>query len=266
MSFSVSGKTAIVTGAANGIGLSIARHLADKGANVMCADAHEKKLIEEFGETTDEGNIRMFAGDLRQRLTIANLLSATIDAFDQIDILVNASRQVLTTDAMDVDDQSVETLLDQNLMTALKLTQFVAKKMIKQAEARADGQVGSIINLSSIAAKQIQPELMAYSIAAAAVQQMTRSMALVLAPHRIRVNAISFGSVMSGSLQATVADNREWRDDIREHTPLGRIAAPTELCDTVQFLAAESSGFMTGEVMVIDGGRSLLDAVSAPAH
>jgi len=266
MSFSVQGKTAIVTGAATGIGLSIARHLADKGANVMCADVNEKVLREQLGDAPEDGNMRIFAGDLRQRLTIANLVSATIDAFDQVDILVNASRQVLTTDALDVDDTSVKTLLDQNLMTALNLTQYVAKRMMKQAEAQEEGQVGSIINLSSIAASATQPELMGYSIAAAAVQQMTRSMALVLAPHRIRVNAISFGSIMSGSLQASVAENREWREDIREHTPLGRIAAPNELCETVQYLAAESSAFMTGEVMVVDGGRSLLDAVRAAAH
>ena len=107
---------------------------------------------------------------------------------------------------------------------------------------------------------------MAYSIAAAAVQQMTKSMALVLAEHRIRVNAISFGSVMSRSLQAQIAENREWRDDIRDHTPLGRIAPPTELCETVQYLASDSSAFMTSEVLVVDGGRSLRDAVSAPAH
>ncbi len=266
MSFSVKGKTAIVTGAANGIGLAIARHLADRGANVMCADSNEKKLVEELGDAPEDGNLNIFAGDLRQRLTIANLVSATIDAFDQVDILVNASRQMMLTEALDVEDTTVQDLLDQNLMTALQLSQYVAKRMIKQAEEQEEGQVGSIINLSSIAASQTRPEIMGYSIAAAAVQQMTRSMALVLAPHRIRVNAISFGSVMSGSLRASVAENREWRDDIRDHTPLGRIAAPTELCEAVQFLAAESSGFMTGEVMVLDGGRSLLDAVRAPAH
>ena len=104
MSFSVQGKTAIVTGSATGIGLSIARHLADKGANVMCADVNEKKLIEQLGDVREDGNMRIFAGDLRQRLTIANLVSATIDAFDQVDILVNASRQVMTTDALDVED------------------------------------------------------------------------------------------------------------------------------------------------------------------
>jgi 7-alpha-hydroxysteroid dehydrogenase len=266
MSFSISGKTVIVTGAANGIGLAIARGFADKGANVMCADIDEKKLKEELGEARDEGNIRFFAGDLRQRLTIANLVSATIDAFDQVDILVNASRQVMVTDALDVDDISVETLLDQNVMTAMRLSQQVAKRMMKQGEDQTEGPVGSIINLSSTAADHSQPGLMGYSIASAALNQMTRSMALSLAPHRIRVNAVAFGSVMSASLKASVAENREWRDDIRSHTPLGRIAAPSELVEAVQFLAAESSSFMTGEVMVVDGGRSLLDAVSAPAH
>lgn len=266
MSFSISGKTAIVTGAANGIGLSIARQFADKGANVMCADMDEKKLLEELGEPKDEGNIRFFAGDLRQRLTIANLVSATIDAFDQVDILVNASRQVMTTDALDVEDTSVSVLLEQNLMTALQLTQQVAKRMMKQSEDQEEGQVGSIINLSSIAARQTQPAMMGYSIAAAALEQMTRSMALTLAPHRIRVNAVAFGSVMSASLKSSVAENKEWRNDIRSHTPLGRIAGPSELADAVQFLAAESSSFVTGEILTVDGGRSLLDAVSAPAH
>ena len=266
MSFSISGKTAIVTGAASGIGLSIARHLADQGANVMCADSDEAKLMDELGESPDEGEVQVFAGDLRQRLTIANLVSATIDAFDQVDILVNAARQFLPTDPLDADDTSVDSLWEQNVMTAMQLSQQVARRMIKQAESQSEGQVGSIINLSSTAASRTRAELMGYSMSSAAVQQMTRSFALVLAPHRIRVNAIAFGSVMSASLRAFVADNREWRNDIRSHTPLGRIAAPNELCEAVQFLAAESAGFMTGEVMTIDGGRTLLDAVEAPAH
>lgn len=133
MAFSVSGKTIIVTGAANGIGLAIARSFADRGANVMCADMDEARLKDELGSQLDEGNMRYFAGDLRQRLTIANLISATIDAFDQVDVLVNASRQVMTTDVMDVEDTSVEVLLEQNMMTSLRLTQQVAKRMIKQA-------------------------------------------------------------------------------------------------------------------------------------
>ncbi|XDA96988.1 SDR family oxidoreductase [Sulfitobacter sp. LCG007] len=267
MSFSISGKTAIVTGAANGIGLAIARHFVERGANVICADMDERKLSDEWSDRAKtEDNIAHFAGDLRQRLTIANLISAAIDQFEQIDILVNASRQMLTTDPLEVEDISVSTLMEQNVMTALQLTQQVARRMIKQGEDQPDGQVGSIINLSSIASHHTRPELMAYSMASAATEQMTRSMALVLAPHRIRVNAVAFGSVMSHSLKATMADHTDWREDIRNHTPLGRIAAPSELSEAVQFLAAESSGFMTGQVITLDGGRSLLDVVAAPAH
>ena len=266
MSFSINGKTAIVTGAANGIGLAIARQFADRGANVMCADMDEKKLTYEWGDQTEEGTLRYFAGDQRQRLTIANLVSATIDAFERVDILVNASRQVMPTDALNVEDTSVAVLLEQNLMTSLHLTQQVAKRMIKQGADQPEGQLGSIINLSSIAARNTRPELMGYSIASAALEQMTRSMALALAPERIRVNAVAFGSFMSASLKSSVVENSDWREDIRDHTPLGRIAGPSELAEAVQFLAAESSGFMTGEVITVDGGRSLLDVVAAPAH
>jgi len=266
MSFSISGKTAIVTGAANGIGLAIARHFADKGANVMCADMDEKRLIDEIGDSSDEGDMRIFAGDLRQRLTVANLVSATIDAFDSVDILVNASRQVMETDALDVEDNSVEALIEQNLLTAMRLTQAVARRMIRQAEVGGTDQVGAIINLSSTAARQTRPELLGYSVAAAALEQMTRSMALVLAPHRIRVNAVAFGSVMSASLKHAILEHDGWRKDIETHTPLERIASPSELVDAVQFLASEGSGFMTGEIITVDGGRSLLDAVAAPAH
>ena len=123
MSFSITGKTAVVTGAANGVGLAIARHFADRGANVVFADMDEKKLAAEVGDIAEDGNIRMFASDLRQKLSIANLLSATIDAFERVDILVNGSRQMLAADPMNADDDAVTTLLNQNLMTSLRLSQ-----------------------------------------------------------------------------------------------------------------------------------------------
>lgn len=266
MSFSIAGKTAIVTGAANGIGLAIGRHFAEKGANVMFADMDEARLADEIGPPEDGGNTRYFAGDLREKLTIANLLSATLDAFDQVDILVNCSRQVIPSEPLNPDDDSVITLLNQNLMPALRLSQIVAKRMIKQAEGSDEGPVGSIINLSSIAARRTHPDLMAYSVASAALDQLTRSLAVALAPNRIRVNAVAIGSVMSASLKSTLKDNRAFREDIENHTPLNRIAAPTELADAAVFLASDAAGFMTGQILTLDGGRTLLDPVAAPAH
>ncbi|HEY9038576.1 MAG TPA: SDR family oxidoreductase [Roseovarius sp.] len=266
MSFSISGKTAIVTGGANGIGLAIGRHLADKGANVMFADIDEEGLIEQLGDNPEEGPIRYFAGDLREKLTLANLLSATIDAFDSIDILINASRQVSVSDPLNPDDDAVDLLIEQNLMTALRLSQLVAKRMIKQSEGLEEPAGGTIVNLSSIAARCAHPELLAYAISTAAVDQMTRSLAVALAPHRIRVNAVAFGSVMSRSLQESLKDHGDYRSDIEQHTPLGRIAASGELVEAVQFLASEGAGFMTGQILTLDGGRSLVDPVASPAH
>lgn len=270
MSFSIAGKTAIVTGAANGVGLAIARHFVNQGANVMFADRDDVRLEAECGEASsvEGGNVRYFSGDLRERLTLANLLSATLDAFDRVDILVNASRQVMVSDPLSPDDDNVEAMLAQNLIPALRLSQLVAKRMIKQADddGREDGQVGSIVNLSSIAARRTHTDLLGYSVASAALDQMTRSFAVALAEQRIRVNAVAFGSVMSNSLKETLKDQSELRSEILHCTPMARIASPAEVADAVQYLASEGSGFLTGQVITIDGGRTLVDPVTAPAH
>jgi len=271
MSISITGKTAIVTGAANGLGLAIARHFIAKGANVMCADIDEDRLAEEFGTSGAKGDgdgpVRYFAGDLSQKLTIANLLSATVDAFDRVDILINAARQVCTSNPLG-DLDVVEKMIQQNLMSTLKMSQAAAKRMIAQAEkdGNDDAPAGSIVNLCSVAAQRSHPELLAYSVSAAALDQATRSLALALAPHRVRVNGVAFGSVMSASLQNALKETPEWRLKMTKGTPMGRIAPATEVAETVQFLASDGSPFLTGQIVTVDGGRMLLDPVSVPTH
>lgn len=271
MSFSIEGKTAIVTGAANGIGLEIARHFSDHGANVMLADMDECKLETEIKAIDgDGGNVRSFAGDLRQKLTVANLLSATIDAFDRIDILINASRQVLATNPLDQKEDGFELMFQQNVLANLRLTQAVAKRMIKQAadENSVDDSnvVGAIVNLSSIASERSHPKLLSYSVACAALNQLTRSLAVSLAKERIRVNAIAIGSVMSASLQERLKGDPETRAAMIGITPLGRIADAGEIAEVAQFLSSDSSGFITGQIITVDGGRTLIDPMDAPVH
>jgi 7-alpha-hydroxysteroid dehydrogenase len=269
MTLSIQGKTAIITGAANGVGLAIARHFLERGANVMLADRDEARLVDECGNPEEQSeNAKYFAGDLREKLTVANLLSATIDAFDRVDILVNASRQMMTTDPLDPQEGSVEMLLDQNMFTALRLSQSVAKRMIQQAEDDdvEEGVIGSIINISSIASRRTHPDLLGYSISAAALDQATRSLAVAFAPHRIRVNAVAFGSLMSASLKDSLSETDGLRKEIKECTPLGRIGSAKEVAGAVQFLASEGAGFVTGEILTVDGGRTLLDSVTKAAH
>ncbi|MCC5969573.1 MAG: SDR family oxidoreductase [Pararhodobacter sp.] len=268
MSFSISGKTAIITGAASGIGHAIARRFLDEGANVVLADQSEKRLKSACEGIAERENARLFVGDLRERLTVANLLSATIDAFDRVDILVNASREFTTTDPLDPADKTVDEALSQNLMVALRLSQAVARRMITQAEQEDErrAEYGAIVNLSSLAAQRTQPELLAYSISTAAAEQMTRALAVALAPHNIRVNAIALGSVMSASLRDCIADKPDYRDSIIHGTPLRRIATAAEVAEAAQFLVSSAAGFITGQVISFDGGRGLLDAVQRPAH
>jgi 7-alpha-hydroxysteroid dehydrogenase len=172
------------------------------------------------------------------------------------------------SEPLKLGEDAVEELLEQNLMTSLRLSQMTAKRMILQAEKSPDGAgaIGTIVNLSSIAATRTQSCLLGYSIACAAVDQMTRSLAVALAPKGIRVNAMAIGSVLSASLQNALKDQPDFRAVIEQGTPLGRVADASQLVETVQYLASDASSFVTGQILTVDGGRSLIDVVAAPAH
>jgi 7-alpha-hydroxysteroid dehydrogenase len=108
--------------------------------------------------------------------------------------------------------------------------------------------------------------MLAYSVSTAALNQMTRAMAIELSQHNIRVNAVAFGSLMSASLQSALKENPEYRQEIEHKTPLGWIASANEVVEATQYLASDASRFMTGHIMTLDGGRSLVDSVKASAH
>ena len=268
MDTSVSGKTVIVTGAANGIGLAIARRFVELGANVVLADKDEKRLRAEVEALQNSaGKAVAYVGNLQEKLTVNNLMAATIDAFEHIDILVNASRQILLSDPLTDKDGVFEQLMHQNVTVNLRLAQAAAKRMIEQSPKRKKGEIiGAIVNLSSIAATRTTPELMAYSVSSAALDQLTRSLAVAFATQGIRVNGIAIGSLMSASLRESLRENDDLHDAIEDATPLGHIGEATEAADAAVFLASSRAHFITGQILAVDGGRSLLDTVTIPAH
>ncbi len=264
MSQPLQGRVAIVTGAGQGVGLSIARLLVERGANVMFADADEAALKAGTSDYDSRaGRVRRFAGQMAERLAMANLLSATLDAFDRIDILVNAHRLVQQSDPLDTDPASLDNMLHQNMMAGLRLSQMVAKRMIRQAgDSRNPAGAGAIVSVSP-AARQL-PSMLDYSIACAAQRQAVRGLALALAPHRIRVNGVAFASVMTHEVKSALRTTPALRDRVLAGTPLGRIAAPDELAETVLYLVGDGARFVTGQIVTVDGGRGLTDPVGGP--
>jgi 7-alpha-hydroxysteroid dehydrogenase len=280
MSFSIEGRTAIVTGAGQELGLAVARRLLDHGARVMFADMDEAGLKAALAGLEGRPEVGRFHGDLRERLTLANLMSATIDRFDRVDILVNATRHWsgAVSDAVCDMDEMIEAQVRHNLMTTVRMTQLAAKRMIAQAaEATAGSSVsailsggaapeaapaGAIVNLGSIAAVRVQPPLIGDSVAAAALDQFTRAVAVQLAPHGIRVNAVATVPEPEGAPGELLSPARS----VGQGPTLPRRAAsPEEVAQTVHFLVSDAARALTGQVLIADGGRTLIDPVPAPA-
>lgn len=264
----VADKSVVVTGAANGIGLAIARRFCELGANVILADSDEPRLEAEVEALQQSnGQAQYFCGNLREKLTVNNLMAATVDAYDKVDVLVNAHRQVIFPESIDDQEQSFEESIHYNVTVNLRLAQAAAKRMCLQKPKREhDEIIGTIINLSSVTAERSRPELLGYSVSSAALNQLTRSLALMYAQKGIRVNGIAMGSILSASLKSAMRESDELHDKIVEATPLGYIGEADEVADAAIFLATKKSHFITGQTITIDGGRGLLDPVDIPAH
>lgn len=265
MAISLEGKTAIITSAAQDVGRAMAQRFLDAGARVMLADSDEGALATAEADLDfEDDRLGRFPYVAQDRLSIANLLAATIDRFGRIDILVNGAQTITAPGAfLDLGTEQFDTAFGDNVRSVFQLSQAVARRMIQQS-AEEDRPAGVIVNISSIASSRTVPELLTFSVSCAALDQLTRSMAASLAPQGIRVNAIALGGVLTDRLRAAFRENESLRDDMIRVTPLGRLAEMDEAAEAAIFVASDHAGYITGQIIAVDGGRTLLDPLASP--
>jgi len=257
----------IVTGAAKGIGFACARRLLEDGNKVVLADinlADGKKALSELGSSKERA---LFVEcDVSNKLEVHNLVAETLSAFGRIDGLVNNAGIAVKGGALDISESDFDRVLAVNLRGAFLVSKAVAKYMVDEIDGREDRsrlteRPYSIINMSSINDTVALPDYLAYTVSKGGLLQMTRSMALELAPYGIRVNAVGPGSVKTDMLAGVAGDALE---KIHSRTPLGRVALPDEVAGVVSFLAGEDSSYITGQCIYVDGGRLALNYTMPP--
>jgi len=246
------GKTAIVTGAAGGIGYAIAERFLREGVRVIIADIDVEKGEKALKDLERLGEARFVKTDVGKSLDVHNLVASTVDALGDIDILVNNAGIVHGADFLDIKEEDFDRVLTVNLKGAFLVGQAVARYMVEKV--RNGGPAGTIINMSSVNAVFAIANQVPYSVSKGGINQLTKVMALSLAPHGIRVNAIGPGSIMTDILAAVNADPAA-RDRILSRTPLGRIGDPHEIAGVAAFLASGDASYITGQTIYADGGR-----------
>ena len=246
------GKVAVVTGGGRGIGRGCVLALAGEGATVVTIDSDEEAAHEVVAAATDlAGRIVVLPGDACDT-TVLDRAAAEADQLGGLEIVVNvvggaaAGRPMRPGPALDVDPDEWTTVIDSTL-----LPPFLGCKVFGRAMVDA-GRPGAIVNIGASLALRAAPHLAAFAVAKAGLHQFTQSLSFELAPHGIRVNCIAPLFVDTPGSRSSVDDSR--RSLSAAAIPLGRIAQPDDIAGVVLFLVSRLSGFVTGQVIVVDGG------------
>lgn len=253
---SLENKVAIVTGAAQGIGFAIAKRFVSDGAKVVIADIDDTKGEEAVEDLQTIGEAMYIHCNVAERLDVRNMVAETLNAYGDIDILVNNAGIVVGADFLELEEDDFDRVLSINLKGTFLCSQAVARHMVEKIEG--GGEPGCIINMSSVNSVLAIPSQIPYCVSKGGVSQLTKSTALALAPHGIRVNAIGPGSIMTEMLSAVNSD-REARNRLMSRTPLLRIGEPAEIAGVAAFLASADAGYITGQTIFADGGRMPLN-------
>jgi NAD(P)-dependent dehydrogenase (short-subunit alcohol dehydrogenase family) len=240
----VEDKVAIVTGAASGIGRAIAELLHSRGAKVVAED-----ISEEVGELERDGIVSLVA-DITVEGTAEKAVGLAQERFGGLDILVNNAGRILYKPLAELSREEWDWQMDTNVTGAFLHSREAVKAMVPKKS-------GAIVNIASYASYFAFPGISAYTASKGALAQMTRTLALEVIEHGIRVNAIGVGDVVTNLLNHFRPDGREFLAEHGKAAPIKRAARPEEIAEIVAFLASERASFIVGAVVMADGGMSV---------
>jgi NAD(P)-dependent dehydrogenase (short-subunit alcohol dehydrogenase family) len=241
-------KVAIVTGGGSGIGLAITERFIENGIHTVIVGRDETKLN---AARSGLGNLCYpMACDISNLASIPVLVERVVAELGQIDILVNNAGINMKKDLTEVTDEEFQKVITTNLCSVFAISREVAKHMLTRER-------GSIINISSMAAQYGLPRVIAYSASKTAIDGMTRAMATELSPKGIRINAIAPGFIVTAMTDTALNADPERKAKVFNRTPMGFMGQPGDIADAALFLAGDSSKYITGVVLPVDGGNSI---------
>ena len=244
--FDLTGRVALVTGAYRGLGFAIARGMADAGATVVLNGRKRDELVK-AAQSLPGADIAVF--DVTRREAVTRGVREIIERHGRVDILVNNAGIQRRAPFAEFPQQDWDDIIATNLTAPFVVSQAVVPGMIERKQ-------GKIIHIASVMSNLARPTVVPYTAAKGGVRQLTRGMAIELAPHNIQVNAIAPG-YFATEMNRALLDNAEFDAWVKKRTPAGRWGEPPEIAGLAVFLASNAANYMTGQLLVMDGGMSV---------